>query len=106
MEEEFVRIVAESQPGESQEDFSARLSLFWTHMLRSFPDEFELVYAESIEFEKEGDRRTRQYLCGEDVIPCVVNQMRQHAIGFQEVDPDDRWTKYEAVPSEWWQIEH
>jgi hypothetical protein len=32
--------------------------------------------------------------------------MKLFGIDHEEVDLDDRWSKYEASPTEWWQIEH
>jgi hypothetical protein len=106
MEDEFLCITATSRDGENQADFSARLSQFWTHMLRGFPDDFERVYAETIEFEEDGDRFSRQYLCEECVVDLVLSEMKRAGIDHEEVDRDDRWSKYEATPTEWWQIEH
>lgn len=106
MTEEFARIVAVSQDGESQESFSARLSEFWTHMLRDRKSDFEKVYAETIAFEHVAGCWQRQYLCQEDVVPVVLHEMQAAKIDHEPVDPDDRWNKYEAVRSEWMQIEH
>jgi len=106
MEDEFLRITAVSREGEDHADFSARLSLFWTHMLRSFPDDFERVYAETIEFEEAGDKLTRQYLCEECAVDRVIAEMKKAGVEYEEVDRDDHWLKYEATPTEWWQIEH
>lgn len=104
--DEFVRIVAISQSGESQESFSARLSEFWTHMLRDFKADFENVYAEKIEFELDQRRFQRDYLCREEVVALVLREMKSAQVDYLPVDTDDRWNKYEAVASEWMQIEH
>lgn len=106
MDDEFLCLTVQSEPGEDESAFAARLSLFWTHMLRTFPDEFEGVYAETIEFESEEDCVTRQYLCLEPALDRVVEQLAAAGIKYADVDRDDRWSKYEASPSEWWQIEH
>lgn len=106
MDIEYVRLTTLSQPGETEEAFSARLSQFWTKMLREFPDDFEKVYAETIEFEAVGRSVSRQYLCEESAVETVVAEMKKSGIDHEEVDLDDRWTKYEASPTEWWQIEH
>lgn len=106
MEVEFLCLTVSSGAGESESAFAARLSEFWTKMLREFSDDFEKVYAETIEFETKGDKQTRQYLCEEDAIEQVVRQLKLANIDHDEIDPDDRWSKYEASPNEWWQIEH
>ena len=41
-----------AKPGESEADFKARLSAFWTHMLRRHQAAFEKVYAETSAFER------------------------------------------------------
>jgi hypothetical protein len=106
LEDEFLCLTVVSQPDEGESDFASRLSVFWTHLLRSAPDVFEQVYAETIEFETKGDRVTRQYLCEEPAVPAVLSAMADQGIVYEEVDVDDRWSKYEAAPTEWWQIEH
>ncbi len=106
MDDEFLCITVISKGDESSSEFAARLSEFWTKMLREFPDDFEKVYAETIEFEKRHDKQTRQYLCEEDAVEIVLREMKLADIAHDEVDLDDRWSKYEAAPTEWWQIEH
>jgi hypothetical protein len=104
--DEFLCITVLSQPGEKQADFSGRLSRFWTQMLRSRPDDFEKVYAESTAFEPHGDRLGRSYLVAEDVIALLETDLARAGIDFEPVDRDETYTKYEAVPPEWMQIEH
>lgn len=106
MNDEYVRIIVLSNPNEPAEVFSARLSQFWTHMLRQHQATFEKVYAETIDFDADGDRLSRQYLCEEDAVDLVAGALDASGIEHAPVDWDDRWTKYEAVPSEWMQIEH
>src|SRR5204863_211846 len=57
--EDYVCVTVRSHPGEPEAEFAARLSRFWTHMLRNRPDEFERVYAETTQFERPGDRLSR-----------------------------------------------
>jgi hypothetical protein len=106
VEDDYICLTAVSESGEAEAPFAARLSEFWTKMLREFPDEFEKVYAETIEFESKGNKQSRQYLCEEEVVSLVTEQMKLFGIDHEEVDLDDRWSKYEASPTEWWQIEH
>ena len=104
--DEYVCITVVSEPGEAQADFAARLSTFWTHMLRTRPDEFERVYAEAIRFEERGGRVTRQYLAEAAVAGLLEREFTSAGVGFDPIDPDDLYSKYEAAPADWWQIEH
>lgn len=104
--DEFVRITLLSNPGEAQSDFAARLSQFWTHMLRARPDDFEKVYAEATAFERAGTAHARQYLVEPSVVAVLEGELRRAGLLHEPVDRDDTFTKYEAVPADWWQIEH
>ncbi len=50
--DEYVCLTLLSHPGETRADFSARLSRFWTHLLRTQPEDFLKVYAETTGFAK------------------------------------------------------
>lgn len=104
--DEYVCIVVCSLEGESGADFSARLSKFWTGMLRDCKDDFEKVYAETSEFDEEGGKLTRTYLAEADVVDLLEERLRAAAIHFKPIDRDDLYSKYEAVSPEWMQIEH
>jgi len=104
--DEYVCITVLSRPGEAQADFASRLSRFWTHLLRSRKADFEKVYAETTSFEEAGDRWSRQYLASLDVIDVVETELRTAGLDFEPVDRDELYSKYEAVPPEWMQIEH
>lgn len=104
--DELVSLTVQSQPSEAQAAFAARLSRFWTHMLRQYKTEFEQVYAERTVFEAAGDRITRQYLVGLNVIPLLEAELARHGIEHLPIDTDDVYSKYEAVSPEWMQIEH
>jgi hypothetical protein len=104
--DEFVSVTVVSNPGEPQTDFAARLSRFWTHMLRTRKADFEKVYAEMTSFERAGDRLKRQYLVASDVVPILEAEMRAAGVGHEPIDPDELYSKYEAVPPDWMQIEH
>ena len=104
--DDYVCITVLSNPDESQPDFSARLSRFWTHMLRARKSDFEKVYAETTDFEPKGARLTRQYLAKADVIAILEAEMKTAGIEHAPVDPDDLYSKYEAVSPHWMQIEH
>jgi hypothetical protein len=104
--DEFVCITVQSAPGESEAAFAARLSRFWTHMLRNYKSDFERVYAETTAFEECGGRLSRQYLAQDEVLDLLEKEMQAAGIGHEPIDRDNVYTKYEAVPPEWMQIEH
>jgi hypothetical protein len=105
--DEYVCITVLSRPDEAEADFKARLSRFWTHMLRTRKADFEKVYAETNEFEEQhGGRRSRQYLAELGVADVVEAELGAAGIDFEPVDREELFSKYEAVPPEWMQIEH
>lgn len=104
--QEFVRISLVSRAGESLAEFRTRLSEFWTKMLRERPDDFEKVYAEATEFEESQDGIRRHYLVEPDVVPILERACCSSDLRMDPVDWEDTYNKYEAVPPEWWQIEH
>jgi hypothetical protein len=104
--DDYVCITVISRPGESTADFSARLSRFWTRLLRSRPDDFKKVYAEATSFEAIGDRHSRQYLIESEVIDLLENEMKSAQVDFEPIVPDELFSKYEASPPHWMQIEH
>lgn len=104
--DEYLRLTLLSQPNESQADFSARLSRFWTQMLRQRLTDFEKVYAETTSFEKRQERWCRQYLVEGDVIGVLEQELAAAGLDHDPIDPDDLYSRYEAVPPEWMQIEH
>ena len=104
--DEYVCITVLSKPGEDQADFAARLSRFWTHMLRGRKPDFEKVYAETTAFEDAGGCWSRQYLAEAGVVDVVESELRGAGLDFEPVDRDELFSKYEAVPPEWMQIEH
>jgi hypothetical protein len=104
--QEFVALTLLARSGESQADFSARLSVFWTYLLRSRQSDFEKVYAEAAEFEQHAGRLSRRYLVEPEVLPVLETEFAAANMDHAPVDPDDTYTKHEAVASEWWQIEH
>jgi hypothetical protein len=104
--DEFLSLTICSRDGESEADFKARLSRFWTHMLRQFKDDFEKVYAEASAFDHAGGCRTRQYLIEEEVVSLLERELRGAELDFQPIDRDDTYSRYEAIPPDWMQIEH
>lgn len=104
--DEYVCITLISKPGEATSEFSSRLSRFWTHLLRGRPEEFKKVYAETTSFEPKDDRHSRQYLIESDIIDMLESEMRAAQLDFEPIDPDEIYSKYEATPPHWMQIEH
>ncbi|MFO0807351.1 MAG: hypothetical protein U0746_01870 [Gemmataceae bacterium] len=99
-------ITVRSQAGETESAFKARLSAFWTHMLRNFPDDFERVYAETTAFESDDECLTRQYLVEAEVGDRLEREFATAGISHDPIDRDDVYSKYEATPPEWMWIEH
>jgi hypothetical protein len=104
--DEYLCLTLLARPGEGQADFAARLSRFWTHMLRNRLDDYEKVYAESRAFDHSAGRLSRQYLVQEDMVAILESELQQAGIDHEPIDRDELYSRYEAVPSEWMQIEH
>jgi hypothetical protein len=103
---DYLCITVVSQPGEGQAGFAARLSRFWTHMLRNHPTDFEKVYAETTAFGEAGDRVTRQYLVEESVADLLEREFQAAGVEHEPIDRDDTYSKFEATPPDWMWIEH
>jgi hypothetical protein len=103
---EYVCVTVLGNPGESEAAFKARLTVFWTHMLRNRPDDYERVYAEATRFGASDGRVSRQYMVEADAAEVVTGEMTANGIAFEPVDTDDTYTKYEAASPDWFQIEH
>ena len=95
-----------SRPGEPEADFTARLSAFWTRMLRERPADFEKVYAEEVAFERQTDRLGRRYLVEAAVVGVLEPELSSAGLDHAPIDPDDLYSKYEAAPPDWFWIEH
>lgn len=95
-----------SAPGETPADFAARLSRFWTHMLRTRLDDFERVYAEMTQFEQARDRWTRKYALEPAVVDRLEAEMARAGVEHEPIDREDTYSKYETVAPDWMQIEH
>ncbi len=106
MTHDYLCLTLRSRPGEPEDNFRARITAFWTHMLRSRPDDYEKVYAEATKFESDGDTVTRQYLVEAEVIELLTGELNSHDLAHAPVDEDDLYSKYEAAPPDWFWIEH
>jgi hypothetical protein len=104
--DDYLCVTVLSNPGEGEADFAARLSRFWTHMLRDHADEFKKVYAETTAFEPHGDRVGRQYLVEVGVADLLGREFAAAEVGHQPIDQDEVYSKYEATPPDWMWIEH
>jgi hypothetical protein len=104
--DDYLCITVTSKPAEGQSDFAARLSRFWTHMLRTHPAEFARVYAETTAFGAADGKVTRQYLVEQAVAELREREFAAAGIGHEPIDRDDCYSKYEATPPDWMWIEH
>ncbi|HEY3787307.1 MAG TPA: hypothetical protein VGL71_00575 [Urbifossiella sp.] len=104
--DEYLCLTLLSRPGESEANFKARLSAFWSKLLREKPDDFEKVYAEAVRFERTADRLGRRYLIESVVAGELLAALSQAGLEFEPLDTDDIYSKYEAAPPDWFWIEH
>lgn len=104
--DEYLVVGVRSNAGELEAEFKARLAAFWTHMLRNRPDDYEKVYAEATQFERDGDRLLRRYLVEANAIDAIESELPGKGMAFDPADRDDVFSKYEAAPPEWFWIEH
>jgi len=104
---EYLCLTVRSRPSESEAEFKARLSTFWTGLLRTRPADFEKVYAEAVAFEEEeAERLGRKYLVEADIAETLSSELTRGELDFQPIDRDDLYSKYEAAPPDWFWIEH
>jgi hypothetical protein len=104
--DEYVCVTLKSHPSEGADDFNKRLIGFWSHMIRDRPDVYQRVYAETTYFEPAADRVTRRYLVAAEAVEVLEAELAAAAVAFDPIDLDDRYSKYEATPPEWFQIPH
>ena len=103
---EYLCLTLLANPGEAEAAFKARLAAFWTHMLRTKPDDYEKVYAEATRFASTDGRVSRQYMAEVDVMSVLTAELTANGIAFAHIDMDDGYSKYEASGPDWFQIEH
>jgi hypothetical protein len=104
--DEYLCVTLVGEPRESEAAFKARLTAFWSHYLRTRPDDYEAVYAEATEFEAEGDAPARRYMVAAGGVEPLTAATEEAGVRYLPVDADDVYTKYEASGREWFQIEH
>ena len=104
--DEYLCVTLVGHPGEAEAGFKARLTAFWTHLLRTRPDDYERVYAEATAFGSEAGKPSRQYAAEAGVVPALLGELTAAGIDALPVDEDDTYSKYEVSGSDWFQIEH
>lgn len=104
--DEFVCLTLLGEPGEAEAEFRSRLTAFWTHVLRTRPDEYEQVYAEAKGYEESGGLVAKQYMIRPAVADVLAAELTTKGMRFEEIDLDDTYNKAEASSSEWFQIPH
>jgi hypothetical protein len=95
-----------ANPGETEAAFTARLTAFWTHLLRNKPDDYARVYAEATHFAALEGRVSRQYLVEAEAVDGLTTELSARGIAIAPIDRDDIYTKYEAAAPDWFQLEH
>lgn len=106
VESEYLCLTIRSNPDESEAAFKTRISELWSRFVRTQPDLFEKIYAETTRFERSGNRLTRQYLVEAEAAEAVTTELTNAGMDFLPLDPDDLYSKYEATPPDWFWIEH
>lgn len=104
--DEHICLTVLSHSSESDEQFQKRLIAFWSNMIRTRPEEYKQVYAESAKSELVGSRLLRRYLVALDIAETLEQQLAAAGIEHEEIDRDDVYSKYEATPPEWFLIPH
>src|SRR5437868_7083797 len=97
---EYLCLTLLSNPGEPESAFKARLTIAWTHLLRTAKDTYDAVYAEAKAFDTTGGRVSRAYMVAADAADAVAAALTASGVEVVEVDDQDVYTKYEASGSE------
>ncbi|MBY0513864.1 MAG: hypothetical protein K2P78_08120 [Gemmataceae bacterium] len=106
MDDEYLCLTLVARAGEPEAAFTSRLTAFWTHLLRTRPDEYEKVYAEATRFAATDGRVSRQYMVEAGGVEVLTAELAAAGVEFVPSDPDDVYSKYEAAPPDWFWIEH
>ncbi len=104
--DDYLCVTVVGKLNEPEAAFKARLSEFWTHMLRNRPDDYEKVYSEAVVFEWVDGKVARRYMVRADGVAALTAELRAAGLDFEPVDEDDLYSKYEASSPDWFQIEH
>jgi hypothetical protein len=103
---EYLCLTMLSRESESEAAFKARLTGFWTFLLRTRPDDYAKVYAEATRYGSIEGKVSRQYMVEIDGVDLLLADLAANEIDFAAVDRDDTYSKYEATSPDWFQIPH
>jgi hypothetical protein len=103
---EYLCVTLLARAGETEDAFKTRLTVFWTHLIRTQPDTYAAVFAEAKAFDTTDDRVSRAYMVEAGAADAVAEALTTNGVEAAPVDADDVYTKYEASGSEWFQIAH
>ncbi len=92
--------------GEAEAAFKARLTAFWSHLIRSAPDTYGAVFAEAKAFEATDGTMSRAYVVEAGAAEPLIAALTATGLTALPLDPDETYTKYEASGSDWFQIAH
>jgi hypothetical protein len=104
--DEYLCLTFVGNAGEVEAAFKTRLTAFWTLLLRSQPDVYDAVFAESKAFGSEAGRVSRAYMIEASAVRAVREAATAAGLDVEEFDEDDVYTKYEASGSDWFQLAH
>jgi hypothetical protein len=104
--DEYVCVTVCSRANEASDAFNKRLIDFWTTMIRTRPEEYAQVYAETARFQPRDGLTSRQYLVELSVAETLATELTSAGIAHDPIDLDEIYSKYEATPPEWFQIPH
>ncbi|MBM3980560.1 MAG: hypothetical protein FJ304_09780 [Planctomycetes bacterium] len=103
---DYLCLTIVAHAGEAEAAFKARLTAFWSHLIRAAPDTYDAVFAEAKAFEAHAGKVSRAYMVEADAAGALVAALRAAGLEAPPPDPDDTYTKYEASGSEWFQLAH
>jgi hypothetical protein len=103
---EYLCLTLIANAGEAETAFKARLTAFWTQLLRTAPDTYEAVFAEAKTSGVTDGKVSREYMVEADAAEAVSSALTTNGIAALPLNPDDVYSKYEASGSEWFQIPH
>jgi len=103
---EYVCLTLLAEPGEAEASFKSRLTGLWSVMLKTVPLEYEKVYSEAVQFEREAGLVARRYMIDPKVLDILLPLLASRMIAHLPVEADDLYSKAEASSNEWFQLEH
>jgi hypothetical protein len=106
MDPEYVCVSVPGHRDETEAAFRARLTQFWTHMVRTLPEVYESVYAEATAFGQAAGTLTREYMMTPDAYAVIGQELIAQGFAAPTADEDELYTKYEATPPDWFWLEH